>query len=206
MPVSRTMISTRPSSFLLSSTTDPDRHPDLAAKAVAARAHVRERVQRENLSACVELFDRNAYFANMSIAENILFGMPRHPDFQPAALASNPAIVALLRDVGVLDELYEAGAKVAALMVELFADVAPDSNLFDQYSFISPEDLPEFRALVAKMGRRGLAAVSDLEKARLLALTLRLVKARHRLGIIDDGMLEKIVAARAEFRRRYPIA
>ncbi|MGE5170208.1 MAG: ATP-binding cassette domain-containing protein, partial [Rudaea sp.] len=185
------------------STTDPARHPDLAAKAVAARARMRERVKRENLDACVEFFDRNAYFAHMSIAENILFGMPRRPAFQPGALASNPEVVALLRDVGLLEDLYEAGAKVAALMVELFADVAPDSNLFEQYSFISPEDLPEFRALVAKMGRRGLAAVSDGDKARLLALTFKLVKARHRLGIVDDAVADRIVVAREAFRRRY---
>jgi ABC-type multidrug transport system fused ATPase/permease subunit len=189
--------------FGFSSMTDPARHPDLAAKAVAARARMRERVKRENLDACVEFFDRNAYFAHMSIAENILFGMPRHPAFQPAALASNPEVVAMLRDVGLLEDLYEAGAKVAALMVELFADVAPDSNLFEQYSFISPEDLPEFRTLVANMGRRGLAAVPERDKARLLALTFKLVKARHRLGVIDDAVVDRIVVAREEFRRRY---
>jgi ABC-type multidrug transport system fused ATPase/permease subunit len=189
--------------FGFASTANPARHPTLAQKAVAARARVRERVASEHLEACVEFFDRDAYFDNMSIAENILFGTPRRADFQPAALASNPAIVALLQEVGVLQDLYAAGAKIAALMVELFADVAPDSNLFEQYSFISPEDLPEFRTLVVKMGRRGLAAVSDRDKARLLALTLRLVKARHRLGIMDDTMPDRILAARAAFRQRY---
>jgi putative ABC transport system ATP-binding protein len=87
------------------STTDPKRHPDLATRAVAARARVRERVQREHLEACVEFFDRGSYFANMSIAENILFGTPRDPSFQPAVLAVNPAVVTLLRDVGLLDDL-----------------------------------------------------------------------------------------------------
>ena len=187
----------------LASTTDPKVHPDLAAKVLAARAHVRERVQREHLESYVELFDRDAYFANMSIAENILFGMPRRPDFQPATLAANPEVVTLLRDVGLLDDLYAAGAKVAELMVELFADVAPDSNLFEQYSFISPEDLPEFQALVSTIGRRGIAAISERDKSRLLALTFRLVKARHRLGVIDESMPRRIVAAREEFNRRY---
>jgi hypothetical protein len=42
----------------------------------------------------------------MSIAENILFGTPRRADFRPTALAYNPAVVELLRDVGVLNELY----------------------------------------------------------------------------------------------------
>ena len=110
----------------------------------------------------------------MSIAENLLFGMPRDAAFHPGVLASNPEVLALLRDVGLLDDLYAAGAKVAELMVELFADVAPDSDLFAQYSFISSEDLPEFRSLVARIGQRGIAVISERDKARLLALTLRL--------------------------------
>ena len=88
-------------------------------------------------------------------------------------------------------------------MVELFADVAPDSDLFDQYSFISADDLPEFRVLLAKIADGTLAATTDEEKARLLALTFRLVAAQHRLGVIDEAMQRKIVEARAEFRRRY---
>ena len=41
------------------------------------------------------------------------------------------------------------------------------------------------------------------EKARLLALTFRIVVARHRIGVIDGGMQRKILEARAEFRRQY---
>jgi len=88
-------------------------------------------------------------------------------------------------------------------MVELFAEVAPDSNLFEQYSFISPEDLPEFRALVSTIGRRSIDVLSEREKGRLLALTFKLVKARHRLGVLDESVAAKIVAARAAFQRRY---
>jgi ABC-type polar amino acid transport system ATPase subunit len=185
------------------SSVDPKRHPDLAAKAVAARAHVRKRVAREQLEGAVEFFDRDAYFENMSIAENILFGTPQRADFRPAALAHNPAVVQLLRDVGLLNELYAAGAKVAALMVELFADVAADSALFEQYSFITPEDLPEFRAIVSRTERRGLDAVSASDKARLLALTMRAIKARHRLGVMDETMPDRLVKVRAEFRKRF---
>ena len=187
----------------LASTTDPLAHPEIATKAVAARARVRERVQREKLDTFVELFDGDAYSSNMSLAENLLFGMPRRQDFQFATLANNPEVVALLRDVALLDDLYAAGAKVAELMVEIFADVAPDSELFEQYSFISAEDLPEFQALVTQIKAGKLAAISEQDKARLLALTFRLVQSRHRLGVMDETMPRRIVAARAEFHRRY---
>jgi energy-coupling factor transporter ATP-binding protein EcfA2 len=140
---------------------------------------------------------------NMSVAENILFGTPRHPAFQLAVLARNPDVVGLLREIGLLDDLYAAGAKVAALMVEIFADVAPDSDLFEQYSFISPEDLPEFEVLVSKFNKGKLAAISDHDKSRLLALTFRMIASRHRLGILDDSMARRIVAAREAFSARY---
>ena len=45
--------------------------------------------------------------------------------------------------------------------------------------------------------------MSDEDKGRLLALTFRLVKSRHRLGVMDETMPQRIVAARAEFNRRY---
>jgi putative ABC transport system ATP-binding protein len=189
--------------FGLASTADPQTNPALAAMALEARARIRDRVQREGLEPYIELFDRDAYHSNISVAENLLFGMPRHPDFQPANLPSNPEVVELLRDVGLLDDFYAAGAKVAGLMVELFADVAPDSPMFEQYSFISAEDLPEFRTLLAKIAAGSLAEISAEEKARLLALTFRIVVARHRLGVIDEERQRKIVAARAEFRKRY---
>jgi len=141
----------------------------------------------------------------MSVAENLLFGTPRHPDFQLPVLARNAEVVALLREIGLLDDLYAAGAKVAALMVEIFADVAPDSDLFEQYSFISPEDLPEFEVLVSKFNKGKLAAISDSDKSRLLALTFRMVASRHRLGILDDrmAMARRIVEARVAFSARY---
>ena len=187
----------------LASTANPAIYAELAGKVIAARVTVRDRVRRDHLESYVELFDRDQYFSNMSIAENILFGMPRHPDFEAVRLAANPEIVELLRDVGVLDDLYAAGAKVAKLMVELFADVSPDSKLFEQYSFISAEDLPEFRMLVAKIDRKHVGVISARDKARLLDLTFRLIASRHRLGIIDSDIPRKIVKARAEFHRRY---
>jgi ABC-type multidrug transport system fused ATPase/permease subunit len=53
------------------------------------------------------------------------------------------------------------------------------------------------------LNRRGLDAVSERDKRRLLALTLKLVKARHRLGVMDESTPQRILKARAEFRRRH---
>jgi putative ABC transport system ATP-binding protein len=189
--------------FGLASASDPNANPAFAALGLEARRRVKERIQRENLSSFVELFDRDAYHSNISVGENLLFGTPRNAEFQPASLPRNPEVVELLRDVGLLEDFYAAGAAVAGLMVELFADVAPDSPMFDQYSFISADDLPDFRVLLAKIADGGITAIGDEEKARLLALTFKVVVAQHRIGVIDAERQRKIVEARAEFRRRY---
>lgn len=189
--------------FGFSSTTDPQANPAFAAMVLDARARVRERVRTQDLAQYVELFDRDAYHSNITVAENLLFGLPRRADFQPANLPRNAEVSALLRDVRLLDDFYSAGAKVARLMVELFADVAPDSPLFEQYSFISADDLPIFQAMFAKVSGDNLSALDAEARARLLEITFRLVPAQHRLGVIDDQMQRKIVEARAEFRRRY---
>lgn len=190
-------------SYGLASMADPQSDPELAAMGLEARARMHMRVQDEKLAKYVELFDRDAYHSNMSVAENLLFGTPRDRAFQPANLPTNPEIVDLLKDVGLLDDFYAAGATVAQLMVELFADVPTDSPLFEQYSFIGADDLPEFRVLVAKIADGQINELEDEEKARLLELTFRIVIARHRIGVIDEMRQRKIVEARAEFRRRY---
>jgi hypothetical protein len=154
--------------FGLASTSDPKADPDFAAMALEARRRMKERVQAESLASYVELFDRDAYQSNISVAENLVFGTPRHPSLQPVNLPSNPEVVALLRDVGLLDDFYAAGATVARLMVELFADVArrqPDVRPVQFHQRRRSAGLPHARGQDrrpqhrgARRGREGAAA------------------------------------------------
>jgi putative ABC transport system ATP-binding protein len=85
-------------------------------------------------------------------------------------------------------------------MVELFADVAPDSDLFSQYSFISADDLPEFRVLLTKIADGTLAATTDEERASLLALTFRL---RRRVWNSEVACLDRVVENRSVLCERH---
>jgi hypothetical protein len=67
--------------FGLASTIDPQANAAFAAMALDARARIRERVKRDGLEPYIELFDRNAFHSNSSIAENLLFGAPRRMEF-----------------------------------------------------------------------------------------------------------------------------
>ena len=151
----------------------------------------------------VELFDRNRYHSNISVGENIVFGTPTDAAFVPENLIANAEVRQLIADVGLLDELELAGIGVARLMVELFADEQPDSELFAEYSIISPEDLVEFRTILRKIDDKGRQALAPRERQMFLALALKVVVGRHRLGIPDAAMQERVVAARLEFQRRF---
>ena len=88
------------------------------------------------------------------MAENLLFGTPIGPAFEFDALAGNTYVLQVLTKVGLTDDLVEAGREVAETMVELFADLPPDHAFFEQFSFISANDLPEFAAILGR-GRQG---------------------------------------------------
>jgi len=177
--------------------------PELEAVVLDARARLRDRVRSPDLAPLIELFDRDRYLENATVAENLLFGAPIDPAFAPDRLAANPEVRKLLDDMGLTADLEAAGIEVARLMIELFADEPQDSPLFAEYSFISPEDLDDFRALLRRLDDKGRGALPARSHEMLLSLPLKLVAARHRIGIPDASLQQRLVAARHEFARRF---
>ena len=177
---------------------DPDAHPARAAAILAAREAVAARLAEPDLRGLVERFDPLAYNTNASIAENLLFGTPTDPAFETDALAANAAVVAVLDRVGLTPMLIAAGRQVAATMTEIFADLPPGHELFEQYSFLSADELAELPGLLSRVAEG--ATPEGADRRRLLSLPFKLVDARHRLGVIDEALKERILTARAELR------
>jgi len=87
--------------------------------------------------------------------------------------------------------------------VELFADLPPDHEYFRRFSFIGADDLPEYRELIGRIDADEAARLADGPDAeRLLALTMQLIPARHRLGLVDEALQERLVQARHRLRER----
>ena len=178
---------------------DPERDSGRAEMMLAAREAVAERLQMPDLKPLVEAFDPDRYNTNATVAENLLFGTPVDAGFEIDALAINPEIVAILDRVDLTARLIVAGRQVAATMTEIFADLPPGHELFEQYSFLTAEELADLPALLARVGVDG-ASTDKADRARLLSLPLKLVDARHRLGIIDEALKARVLAARGELR------
>ena len=190
--------------FGLRGTIDPDKRPDLAKAILIARKKLSEKLRDLSLEPLIERFDPDRYNNNATLAENMLFGTPRGDAILPERIAENPYVLSVLDKVGLTEELLVAGYQTAATMVELFADLPPDHEFFQQFSFISADDLPEYQALLSKISKDNLDELKDSERLMLLSLPFKLIPARHRLGVLNDELKQKVLQARRVFARDLP--
>lgn len=191
--------------FGLRGTIDPDARPDLADSILRARAALRERLEAdEEVGELIEAFDRGAYNTNASVGENLLFGSPVGDAFDMDHLAENDYVLKVLDQVSLTESFLQVGYQLAATMVELFADLPPDHELFQQFSFVSSDELPEVQSLLQRADRNNLGGLSAEDRTRLMSLPFKLEPARHRLGLIDDEMQAKILEAREAFADGLP--
>jgi ABC-type multidrug transport system fused ATPase/permease subunit len=181
----------------------PDSQSELLSGVLAAREELHSRLNAPEFSKLVEFFDLDQYNTNMSVAENLLFGAPLAARFEVDQLPQNEDVLALLREFELESEFVEIGRQVADLMVELFADVEPGSPVFEQFSFISADDLPVFRSVLSRAEAKSGDEIDVEDRQMLLTLPFKLVVSRHRLGLIDDGIRERVVRARRVLLERF---
>ncbi len=175
---------------------DPGDYPDLVERVLAARHRLRDRLREPDFVDLVQPFDRDRYNTNMTVAENLLFGTARDAELALEQLASQADVRQVLDEVGLTVEMVEIGKQVAETMIELFADVDPDSELFEQFSFISADNLPEFRKLVMRAEEQGIENLEEDDRIQLLSLTFKLIPAQHRLGLIGEQLQTRLLTAR----------
>lgn len=183
----------------LQGTLDPTSKPDLAARILEARAALKLRLVDPEIGSLVELFDRDKYNDNMTVAENLMFGTPRDDALSLNQLADSGYVRRVLQETGLIEPFLSIGRQVAAIMVDLFADVEPDSQLFEQFSFIDADDLPEFKSLLARTSDGDLDDLQDNDRRLLLTLPFKLIPARHRLGLLSEDLKLRLLDARRLF-------
>ena len=188
----------------LRGTIDVALRPDLAEKILKARHVLHGHLQDQSYAGLVETFSADHYNRNLSVAENLLFGTAVGKQFDGDNIAADPYVQSILTSTGLDLELQRMGLTIAETMVELFSGLSPDNPLFEQYSFISADELPNVRLLLQRLGGKGIEAVPDADRPRLMTLPFRYIEARHRLGLIDAAMEERLLAARRAFAAGLP--
>src|SRR5262249_27205814 len=211
----------------LRGTIDPNKRKDLATEVLKARRALHERLEDPSLAVLVEPFDRSRYNKNLSLEKNLLFGTPvsdrlrfsKNPapssrswrdrmlgmfGLRTEPMSANAYLKATLEEADAIVPLLSMGRRIAETMVELFADLPPGHPFFEQFSFIDADDLPEFRALLARIEKTDVAARGIEDRINLIALPLPYVEARHRLDLIDEAMEQRVLLARRVFAERLP--
>lgn len=185
-------------------TIDPDSDPDLVERVLQARRAFRDRLKDGALADLVESWDPARYNSNATVAENLMFGTARNGVYHEDNLARDPHMMQVLDAVGLRKRFLEIGYEVASTMVELFADLPPDHEFFQQFSFISSDDLPDYKDLLMRAKPEALDQLSEQDRVRLMSLPFKLVLARHRLGHFNEAERQAILQARRVFAETLP--
>jgi len=189
----------------LRSAVDASNHPGLAEKVLRAREAIRTRLAAPGMQGLVEQFDAARYNRNATLAENLLFGTPLgKAKFDLENLAGNPYVRVVLRETGLADDLLKTGHKLAETMIELFSGLPPGHEFFERFSFIKHDDLPEVKAVLARVADVGLEKIEGPDRNLLMALPFKMISARHRLGLIDEAFEARILQARRYFAENLP--
>ena len=188
----------------LRSSIEPERHPELVAQIVVLRSALRERLEHENLSSLVVPFEPGTYNPEATIGENLRFGTAKGPALGDKALATNPYIMSVLKEVGLDETLYDMGLEIASNAIELFADLPPDNPLFQQLTFMTPEEIPDYQILLQRLQGRKYADASIDDRARIITLSFAYIEPRHRFGLLTGELMDKIVEARNKIYEGLP--
>ena len=182
--------------FGLQSHVDQSMKPELTNRVMEARKQLRDKFREPDIARLVEPFDHEKYNLNMTVSENLLFGTVYGESIDAEQLIDNPLIYKVLGEFFLDREFLNAGVQIAEIMLDLFSDVEPDSELFDQFSFINADDLPEFNKLMQQTRQDGTDNLPQHDKRRLMSLPFKLIVARHRLGLITEPIQQTILEAR----------
>jgi putative ABC transport system ATP-binding protein len=190
--------------FGLRGRLDPDRQPEAAQQILKARQVLAERLDANGLAHLVERFDPDRYNTNSPVSVNLLFGTPIGPAFEGDGLARNAYVQSVLDKLGLTHDLIEVGAGVARVMIELLAGLRPEHQFFEEFGFISAEDIPVFEGILKRMEMAGIASLLKPPRERLLSLAFKLVAARDPLDLIDGQLQQRILQARRTFAEGLP--
>ncbi|MEZ2218471.1 ABC transporter transmembrane domain-containing protein [Rhizobium sp. RCC_161_2] len=188
----------------LRSTVDTVAHEDLTSRIVELRQALRVRLKEENLEGLVVPFEFDAYNPQATVGENLLFGTLKRPQMTNRKLAAHPYFQQLFTETGLNTDLYDMGLEIAENAVELFTDLPPDHPFFQQLTFMTPEDIPTYEALLQKLNGKGFSAASPDERAAIIRLSFSYIEPRHRFGLLTQTLMEKIVTTRIKFYEHIP--
>jgi putative ABC transport system ATP-binding protein len=190
--------------FALFSTLDAKANPALADEILALRGAFRDELQRRGRANLVVPFEAGSYNSAARVLDNLLFGVFTEVK-DPVGLAEGTAIFnKFIMDVGLGEALFNMGVKLAQTTVELFDDLPADHPFFERLTYMAPDEVPAYRALLQRLRGVDFGDVKLADRDRILVLSYQYIEPQNRFGLLDDALMQRIVAARELQKDIYP--
>jgi putative ABC transport system ATP-binding protein len=181
----------------LRSPIDPSRHPGLPSRLVAMRADLRAELMRQSLDDLIVPFEPDAYNAEATVLENMLFSHVRKAGLMAGEIGAHPWFRTLLDRQGLGDRLFATGTEIARNVVEIFGELPRDHALWQQQTLMRADDLPMYQAVLARLDKGGAVAQGD--RTAMIRLSFGYVEPRHRFGLMTEDIRTAAVAFRRAF-------
>jgi putative ABC transport system ATP-binding protein len=188
----------------LRSVVNPAEHAGFADRIAELRHALREALEKEDLSSLVVPFDPDAYNTEATVGENLLFGAPTGPELMGPAIGKNAYFLDIVSRSGIDRMLYAMGVEIAENAVDLFSDLPPDHPFFQQLTFMTADDIPQYQLLLQRIKGRPYEEVAQEDRIRIIRLSFLYIEPRHRFGLLTPELMEKVVAVRKEFHAGLP--
>lgn len=186
----------------LRGTLDPLTHKDLSEEILVAREKFRDRLDELGFADFVEPFDPEKYNDQSSIGENLLFGTAIDDDYRVENLPKNTLVLEVLREEELEETLFELGKNVAETTLELFGDLDLEDPFFDQLTYMTADELPEYKKILSQMGSKPLNEVLIADRLKIMRLPLAYIEEQNRLGLLTDELKNKVLKARGNLRQK----
>jgi putative ABC transport system ATP-binding protein len=186
------------------SIVNPEDHQDLAARIVEMRHALRQELEDEDLSSLVVSFEPGAYNTEATVSENMLFGTAIGPQLMGRAIGSNSYFLSVVGRTGLDRILFDMGIEIAENAVNLFGDLPPDHPFFQQLTFMTADDLPQYQVLLQRIKGKRFEDVAREDQVSIIRLSALYIEPRHRFGLLTDELMAKIVDFRRQFHEGLP--
>jgi putative ABC transport system ATP-binding protein len=183
---------------------DPACSEEVKQRLIEARHAMTQRLRSDGLERYVEPFDPAQYNANASVGENLLFGTTANGEHSELRLAADPRFRRFLLEQELIAPLLAMGRKIAETTIEMFDGLPAGNALFERYSFIRADEMPDYKRIVASGPGTADSIAAPADQARLIGLALSYIEPRHRFRLLDAPLQARIVRARQALRAMPP--
>ncbi|MCS0503440.1 ABC transporter transmembrane domain-containing protein [Ancylobacter mangrovi] len=189
----------------LSSRLGSDLAPDVAERMLNARGAILAHYAELGIADYVESFQPKRFNTNATIGENLLFGVSIGQRFTPENLPYDPFVRSIISAEALSGPLTTIGLKMVETVAEAFQGLAANNPLRERYSFVDDAELNELWPKVESSWQRGQRRQFPAEvRDKLIGYALMYVEPQHRLNLIDDRLVERVLRARRSFRQFLP--